>query len=110
MIFAVITMLTLAAISLLSYLFLKKKAVFVAAIAFSVLSIITFSYGMSRVTDVSTGSFWGDGTISISLPGMSETAVHCSWHPSIGYYMAIAGMILMALHSIFNILSAKRIE
>jgi len=96
MIFVVMTMLLFSAIVITAFLIFQKKVIFVAAIVFSISSILIFSYGMSQVTDATTGSFWGSGTIGISLPGMSEE-VHCIWSPSTGYYMAILAVILLVI-------------
>ncbi len=101
MILSVIAMLSLASISLLAFVVFRKKFVLLAAIAFSALPVITFSYGMSRITDATTGSFWGEGELGISLPGMSEMVIHCNWHPSVGYYIAILGAIISLASFIF---------
>jgi len=97
MIFVVIAMLLFSAIAITAFLIFQKKVIFVAAMAFSISPILIFSYGMSRVTDATTGSFWGSGTISIVLPGMSEEAMHCIWSPSTGYYMVILAVILLVI-------------
>ena len=101
MIFVVMAMLLLSAVAIAAFLILQKKVIFVAAMAFSISSILIFSYGMSQVTDATTGSFWGSGMINITLPGMSEE-LHCVWSPSVGYYMAILAVILLLIPAILD--------
>jgi len=70
----------------------------VAIAVMAVLSaVIVFSYGMSRIGAAMTGSFWGSGSISISIPGSSASMIPCGWSPAGGYYLSIVAMILMIL-------------
>jgi hypothetical protein len=87
---------------LISFLPRKKWLLFIA-IASIVASILIFSYGMSQVAEVTTGSFWGSGNVHVSLPGSDEKVIEGAWSPAAGYYMAVASLLLLIVSLFFKI-------
>ncbi|MGC9307735.1 MAG: MSCRAMM family protein, partial [Thermoplasmatota archaeon] len=57
--------------------------------------IVVFTVGMSTAADVITGSLWGSGDVSIALSGYDAGSVAASWSPALGFYLALAGVILL---------------
>jgi len=81
----------------------KRKWIHIIAIPSVISAIAIFSYGMSQIGEVTTGSFWGNGDISLSIPGSSEIMVYCKWSPAIGYYLAVASLLLLIASLVVSI-------
>jgi len=59
---------------------------------------------MSELAEVGIGSFSGDGTLGISIPGEETAAtIFCSWGPNVGFYVYVLSIIIIVLIIIFNV-------
>ena len=83
----------------------NKKIVLVLLLLSSALlisSILIFSYSMSQLTEVSIGSFVGDGLIDIKLPGEeSSLSIICSWGPNTGFFLYLISIIFILFTIVF---------
>ena len=84
--------------SLLTEKKLRKITMIISVLSIVVilLTVVVFYYALSQLTQVGVGSFMGSGTLDISVPGQSvQTAVPCSWGPSISFYLLIVSLVLL---------------
>ena len=77
------------------FLFFIKRKLILLSIFLVVGAILLFSYGMNAFSNVTTGSFFGEGYISISLPGSSEETFKCIWLPGSGYFLSILSLMIL---------------
>lgn len=76
---------------------IKRKRIFISI--FLMGAIIAFTYGMNAFSEIATGSFFGKGEITISLPGSSPESMKCIWLPGSGYFLSILSLILLFISS-----------
>ncbi|MEA2054317.1 MAG: hypothetical protein U9O96_04270 [Candidatus Thermoplasmatota archaeon] len=89
-------------VAIISFL-MEQKWVHIIAIASIIAAILIFSYGMSQVAEVTTGSFWGSGNMGISIPGSSEKVIECKWSPASGYCLSIVSLLLLIVSLFFKV-------
>jgi hypothetical protein len=92
-------------LSLLTEKKLHKISVMMSALSVVVVLLIVgvFYYALSQLTQVGVGSFMGSGTLEITIPGQSvQTAVPCTWGPSISFYLLIVSFFLLILTFLIN--------
>lgn len=66
------------------------------SILFLIATITIFLYVMIQITQVSVGSFIGEGELEITIPGLAENKIlQCSWGPNIGFYLVILAIICL---------------
>jgi len=82
-------------ISMLFLLFSIRIKLIFLPIFLIIGAILLFTYGMNAFSNVATGSFFGEGYISISLPGSSEEAFKCIWLPGSGYFLSILSLAML---------------
>ena len=58
-------------------------------------ALAVFTVGMGTTADIITGTFWGSGTIDLSVPGSATINMASSWAPSTGYYLTVAALVLV---------------
>ena len=59
-------------------------------------TISVFFYAMSQLTEVSVGSFMGNGDLEITLPGVAESKIlPCSWGPGVGFYLGTIAFVCL---------------
>ncbi len=79
---------------------LRKTTIMISVLSIIIifLTVVVFYYALSQLTQVGVGSFMGSGTLDISIPGQSvQTAVPCSWGPSISFYLSIISLALLTV-------------
>lgn len=93
----------------LSSMFFKnfnKKLYFLSlTLAFVVFigSLLIFSVGMSKLTEVGVGGFMGGGNLDIGIPGEETfSTIFCNWGPSNGFYLYVVSNIILFFSIIFN--------
>jgi hypothetical protein len=85
-------------VNLLTEKKLRKISLLVSlfSIFLILLTLIVFYYAFSQLTQVGVGSFMGSGTLDITVPGqLVQTAIPCSWGPSISFYLLILSFVLL---------------
>jgi len=58
-------------------------------------ALVVFSAGMGTAAEIITGTFWGSGTIDLSVPGSATVSMVSTWSPSTGYYLVLAAFLLV---------------
>ena len=56
---------------------------------FLILIAATFSFGMSKICEISLGSLQGGGTLDVVLPSGETVIMSSSWGLSSGFYLCI---------------------
>jgi uncharacterized protein (TIRG00374 family) len=65
--------------------------------------LVLFYYAMSELAKVGVGSFIGEGSLHLSIPGEGVRAlVHAGWSPSIGFYFCALSVGLLIFSSILK--------
>ncbi|MBN2599537.1 MAG: carboxypeptidase regulatory-like domain-containing protein, partial [Candidatus Thermoplasmatota archaeon] len=85
-------------VSLLTERKLRKITLLVSflSIVLILLTLVVFYYALDQLTQVGVGSFMGSGTLDITVPGqLVQTAIPCSWGPSISFYLLILSFVLL---------------
>ena len=59
-------------------------------------ALVVFTVGMGTTAEIITGTFWGSGTIDLSIPGSAAISMASSWAPSTGYYLMLAAFVLVS--------------
>ena len=66
-------------------------------------SLLIFSVGMSKLTEVGVGGFMGGGNLDIGIPGEETfSTIFCNWGPSNGFYLYVVSNIILFFSIIFN--------
>jgi hypothetical protein len=65
--------------------------------------LVLFYYAMAELAKVGVGSFIGEGSLHLSIPGARVRAfVQAGWSPSIGFYFCALAVILLIVGSILS--------
>jgi hypothetical protein len=73
-----------------------QRILFVGSLALLVSILISFIYAMSAFTEVGVGSFIGQGTLRLSIPGEDTTIpVASEWGPGSGFWLCVIGMLIL---------------
>ena len=78
-----------------------KRRFFFALISISIIFVIivalAFSFGMSKITELSLGGLFGEATLDVVLPNGENVYMQSSWGLGIGFYLsAISAVILIS--------------
>jgi hypothetical protein len=91
---------------------LLKKRFFVALISASIIFIIlvalAFSFGMSKITEISLGSLNGEGPIDIVLPTGNVEYMQATWGLGMGFYLVVIATILLVCTGLIDFIRRKR--
>ena len=92
---------------LLSILLKKRKKTSytftILGLLFLVLSCGIFSYGFGELTRVGLGSLYGSGVLNVLVPGINKYVdIPASWGLSLGFYLIIISIILIAITFILD--------
>ena len=82
----------LLGVSFIPNIFLKRRFSLIlisASILFLILIAATFSFGMSKICEISIGSLQGGGTLDIVLPSGETVIMSSSWGLGSGFYLCI---------------------
>ena len=92
--------------------FLLKKRFFIALISASIIFItlvaLAFSYGMSKIAEISLGSINGEGLIDILLPNGQTAYIQATWGLSTGFYLCIIASILLICTGLIDFSRRKK--
>jgi len=82
----------LLGISFVPNIILKRRfynVLIFASVLFLILVVVAFSYGMSRICEISVGSLQGEGTLDVVLPDGGTALMHANWGLGLGFYLCI---------------------
>ena len=95
----------LLGISFIPNLVLKRRfssVLIAASIIFLVLVAIAFSFGMSKLCELSLGGLQGEGILDVVLPTGETVCMFSSWGLGIGFYLCIAAALTAMIGGIMD--------
>ena len=101
----------LLSISFIPNILLRKRYFLVlisASIIFLLLVSFAFSYGMSKITELTLGGLYGEANIDVTLPNGEMTSMLSSWGLGIGFYLCILSAIILFFAGIIDSLKGKK--
>ena len=78
-----------------------------ASIIFLTLVAFAFSFGMSKICEISLGSLNGSGTIDVILPNGESGLMSSTWGLDIGFYLCIFSSIILIASGFVDYLRNK---
>ncbi|MCK5030423.1 MAG: hypothetical protein KAR64_03055, partial [Thermoplasmatales archaeon] len=79
-----------------------------ASILFLILVSAAFSFGMSKICEMSLGSLQGEGILDITLPTGETAYMAASWGLGIGFYLCIVPTLILVAAGIIDFLRKKK--
>jgi len=95
----------LLGISFVPNLVLKRRfssVLIAASIIFLILVAIAFSFGMSKLCELSLGGLQGEGILDVVLPTSETVCMSSSWGLGIGFYLCIAAALTAMIGGIMD--------
>jgi hypothetical protein len=66
-----------------------------------------FSFGMSKITEISLGSINGSGLIDISLPNGETKFMRANWGLNIGFFLCVIAAVLLVFTGLIDFVRGK---
>ncbi len=107
----VYTGIVLLGLSFIPNILLKRRFFIVlisASIIFIILVALAFSFGMSKITELSLGSLNGQGLIDLILPNGETVYMHVTWGLSVGFYLCIIAAVLLICTGLIDFIRNKK--
>ena len=79
-----------------------------ASILFLILVALAFSFGMSKISEISLGSLQGSGIIDVMLPNGENVYMSSSWGLGTGFYLCIAAALTAMATGILDFIRTKK--
>jgi len=83
-----------------------KRRFFLVLISVSIIFVIVvalaFSFGMSKITEISLGSLFGQATLNVALPNGENVYVQSNWGLGIGFYLSASAAIILICAGIID--------
>jgi hypothetical protein len=101
----------LLSFSFIPNIFLRRRYFLIlisASILFLLLVSIAYSYGMSKITELTLGSLYGEAIIDVILPTGQETCMLSNWGLGLGFYLCIFSSIILIVAGLFDFLRKKK--
>ncbi len=101
----------LLSMSFIPNILLRKRYFLVlisASIIFLLLVSFAFSYGMSKITELTLGGLNGEANLNVMLPNGEMTSMLSNWGLGIGFYLCILAAIILFLAGIIDSLKEKK--
>jgi len=101
----------LLSISFIPNILLRKRYFLVlisASIIFLLLVSFAFSYGMSKITELTLGGLNGEANLNVMLPTGEMTSMLSSWGLGIGFYLCVLSSIILFFAGIIDSLKGKK--
>ena len=77
----------------------KKKLMFLSyifGISLLISCLLIFYFGVSALTKLGVGTFFGSGYLNVTIPGEGiRIPTHCNWGPDIGFYLCLISVIIL---------------
>ena len=102
----------LLSLSFIPNILLKRRYFIVlisASILFLTLVAFAFSFGMSKICEISLGSLNGSGTIDVILPNGESVFMSSSWGLDIGFYLCIFSSIILIATGFIDLIRNKNL-
>jgi hypothetical protein len=87
-------------LSFIPNILLKRRFFIVlitGSILFLILVVLAFSFGMSKLTELSLGSLFGEALIDVTLPNGNIVCLESSWGLGIGFYLCTLSALILIL-------------
>jgi len=101
----------LLSISFIPNILLRKRYFLVlisASIIFLLLVSFAYSYGMSKITELTLGGLYGEANLDVMLPNGETTSMVSSWGLGIGFYLCILSSIILFFAGFIDSLKEKK--
>jgi hypothetical protein len=80
----------------------------IGALILLLCSLVLFISAMSAFAEVGVGSFIGQGTLDISIPGEeSVVPVLCQWGPGIGFWLYMVSVVILICTMIISVMKKR---
>jgi len=96
----------LIGISFIPNILLKKRysiILIVASASFLILIAVAFTFGMSKITELTLGSLQGQGFLNVDLPDKSTDSLYAYWGLGSGFYLCIFAALMGLLDGIIDL-------
>jgi len=101
----------LLSISFIPNILLRRRYFIVlisASILFLLLVSVAFSFGMSKITELTLGDLYGEAILDVTLPNGETTCMLSNWGLGLGFYLCIFSSIILILAGIIDFLRKKK--
>ena len=101
----------LLAASFIFNLFLKRRFFIVlisVSIIFLTLVALAFSFGMSKICEISLGSLYGERTLDVLLPNGEAVYMESTWGLGTGFYLCIFSALILIITGILDFLRNRK--
>jgi len=101
----------LLSISFIPNILLRRRYFLVlisASILFLILVSIAFSYGMSKITELTLGCLNGEAILDVILPNGETVCMLSSWGLGLGFYLCVFSSIILLFAGIIDYLKKKK--
>lgn len=98
--------------SFIPNIILKRKfffALIFISIIFVIIVALAFLFGMSKITEISLGSLFGEANLNVTLPNSENIYMQSNWGLGIGFYLSIISAIILISAGIIDFLKNKKI-
>ncbi|UCF49229.1 MAG: carboxypeptidase regulatory-like domain-containing protein [Thermoplasmatales archaeon] len=79
-----------------------------ASILFLLLVSIAFSYGMSKITEITLGGLNGEALIDVALPNGETICMLSNWGLGLGFYLCILSSIILIFTGVIDYIRTKK--
>lgn len=79
-----------------------------ASILFFILVAIAFSFGMSKICEISLGSLMGEGLLDVMLPNGEIVCMSSSWGLGSGFYLCVISALTAMAAGILDFIRKKK--
>jgi len=72
-------------------------------------TISIFVVGMSTLSEITVGTFFGKGILTISTAGQTDfTSISCNWGPSSGFYLLLLSTIITSISLVIHLFKRNK--
>jgi len=79
------------------------------SIIFVIIVACAFSIGMSKITEISLGSLFGETTLNVALPNGENVYMHSNWGLGTGFYLSVGSALILFSAGIIDFLKRKNV-
>jgi len=111
LLFIVYSGIILLGVSFIPNILLKRRFFIVlisASIIFLTLVALAFSFGMSKICEISLGSLNGEGTLNVLIPNGETVSMSSTWGLGSGFYLCIFSALILIATGIIDFIRKKK--